>query len=360
MENAIRALCPTQWELIPCGRYEFIDSPRQSGLSQIIVGSGSFPLNIDTTALLYQKTPDNSSSHYHPRNVGRISQAAKSGAPPIPQIISGTLPITPIGTDIQTRQVFHMPGDRKTEPPKTSSHTSIKVPSRTNVRFSNRRPSLPHKQSTTATSEPLFFNPNIQLPNPKPRLAKRRKPRKRRKESLWASQYRYLTKHTLPIHNFHRNDPHFHLLFLIRSSNPLYAYRVPPTRLRFQNRREAFIRAQLNREARARHLAREMLAKRKRNRQRLFKVAYLTFKRERFRMLTSFGLLGRAYEFGWTAHREWVARKGLLRSKVLGTRRVWRKRKRGGLVLDKIQSRAERRIFEVPGLIPMRRLEHLK
>jgi hypothetical protein len=92
----------------------------------------------------------------------------------------------------------------------------------------------------------------------------------------------------------------------------------------------------------------------------LFKVAYLQFKRARFRMFEGWGVLRGVYGLGWTAYREWVAwKRVVVRREGWGGRGRGRRR-RGRLVLDGVQANAERRIFEMPGVGPIRTLEHLK
>jgi hypothetical protein len=96
---------------------------------------------------------------------------------------------------------------------------------------------------------------------------------------------------------------------------------------------------------------------RERLKQRLYKVAYLKFKRARFGMFEGWGVLRGVYGLGWTAYREWVAWKRVV-GRGEGRRRRRRERRRG-LVLDGIQAKAERRIFEMMGNGPIRKVESI-
>jgi hypothetical protein len=95
-----------------------------------------------------------------------------------------------------------------------------------------------------------------------------------------------------------------------------------------------------------------------RREQRLYKIAYLKFKKARFQMFEEWDVLSEVYGLGWTAHREWIAWKRLV-GKGEGRRRWRRRGRRRGLLLDGVQANAERRNFEM-GNGPIRRVEHLK
>lgn len=65
-------------------------------------------------------------------------------------------------------------------------------------------------------------------------------------------------------------------------------------------------------------------------------------------MFERFDVLGWVYKMGWTAHKEWVAWRRLARGPGRVRRGGWRRERRRWLVLDRVQARAERRIYEIP------------
>lgn len=173
--------------------------------------------------------------------------------------------------------------------------------------------------------------------------AKRRKPRRKKgiELSSWHLHYRYLTRRIHPIDILHRNDKHYRKLWLIISRET--HFQRDPVLLSLLRRRLAYISLERKRIARERHLAQVKLSIKRKRQMRLFKVAYLRFKKGRIEWLSRLNLLKKAYAMGWTAAREWNRWKQLLPRKIP---RRKRKRRDMNLILDEIQLKAEMKMFE--------------
>src|SRR5271170_7262053 len=145
IEATIRSLSQRQLELTPCEGYTISKLPRQSGLSQVFAGSGSFLSNHDIAALLYEKTPYESPSYHNPPNVRRLQHAAPNTISQMTQIIDNILPSTPPSPQIDQKQVFHIPGKQKTDTPMPSPYNVSAIPTTSQARLSNHNASRPHK-----------------------------------------------------------------------------------------------------------------------------------------------------------------------------------------------------------------------
>ena len=348
LEYTLRLLSTPRLRSMQFDEFGFCVFPRQSGLGQFPTAFSSLFSNIDVATFLSEKAPHKQSSYLRPPKVKTMRPRAESPVIQTSSTSDYTLPpTTKPNPTTQAHRIFDTFGNDNTNTSIIPPHTLSPLPP------IKRQPASPHYNSTSnpqiqsPKSSAHFFAPNVHLPTPTPKPRKPRKPRPR--ETLWASQYRYLTKHTSlhPHQPLHRNDTNLHTLWQTHySTNPLYAY-SSRTRLRAQRRRQKFILAQQRVVARSAHCTGAKLARRKRRWERLYRVAYLEFKRARFGMFERFGVLGSVYRMGWTAQREWVAWKRLGRG---GGRRDWRagrRRVRERLVLDEVQAEAERRIFEI-------------
>ena len=183
--------------------------------------------------------------------------------------------------------------------------------------------------------------PPPQTPN------RKRKPRKKPEQSHWQLHYRYLTRFLAPHHYTNRSDPrHWHLWQII-SRDQSNKYIRDPNRSRSRHARLQFIFAQRKRLAREKHERRVQWAIIKRKRERLYRLAYLRFKKGRIEMLVRLGRLRKAYRLGWSAFKEWLAWRGIItwsRRRWCGTRS---KRRRRRLCTEEVQLHEERRLFEM-------------
>ena len=208
----------------------------------------------------------------------------------------------------------------------------------------------PKKQTSSAKSNPTT-NPstyNDLSPSALQWGKKRNKPRNRKPSPLWQRQYKYLSSLITPIDEIPRDDFIYEKVWLAEyASNEKYQFRNDRVRVRSQGRRRAFILAQKKNKRRKHFHRLQVLAAKRRERTRLYRMAYLKFKKGRISWLRETNLLQSAYDMGWTAAREWVQwqkmRQPTIRKKR-ERRAWWRKR----LTFDKAQRQAERRIFEYP------------
>jgi hypothetical protein len=78
-------------------------------------------------------------------------------------------------------------------------------------------------------------------------------------------------------------------------------------------------------------------------RQKLYKLAYLTFKRKKLAMLEKRGRLKEYLAMGWSAHKEWKAWLELRRPRYFETGR--KKRIKLSIPVDNYQRAADRRLI---------------
>jgi hypothetical protein len=182
-------------------------------------------------------------------------------------------------------------------------------------------------------------------PNAPTTRLQKRKPRKKPVQSPWELHYRYLNKLVMPYHYTHRCHPSYRDLWQIHSRQLRNKYTRDPIRSRSQHARLAFIASQKKAIARDRHEQRRKLAIQRRARQRLYRLAYLRFKKERIELFSKLRRLRKAYRLGWTAFREWLAWKGIMRI----NKRRWngKRRRRNTSVADEIGLEAEHKVVEM-------------
>lgn len=181
-------------------------------------------------------------------------------------------------------------------------------------------------------------------------VRRKRKPRKKPVQSPWELHYRYLTKLILPYHFIHRCDPSYHSLWQHLSRQKDHRYVRDRLRCRSQNVRLAFIAVRRKQLAREKHEVHRQRKLRQRIRQRLYRMAYLRFKKGRIELFQRLRRLRIVYRLGWTACREWLAWRGIIQPSNLPRRRK-RRVHRG--TDEEINLEAERRIMELfryPGI----------
>ena len=198
-------------------------------------------------------------------------------------------------------------------------------------------------QDTMLTHTSSSQSPDPDSANILPRSKRRRKRKHRPERSFWEFHYKKLTSLITPFHEYHRNHPTYRTIWLTQySRNQKYQFTSNPQRRRLQHLRLAFIFAQRKRLAQQKHIARKKWKIQRKQNERLYRLAYLRFKKGRVELLQVLGKLRKAYRLGWTADREWRAWKRLLKV----NKRKRKRRKRTNYVLDDVQGLAERRIFD--------------
>ena len=206
---------------------------------------------------------------------------------------------------------------------------------------------LDRPQENLAPGGQLNPLPPQSISQPQPQTSNgKRKRRKKPEQSHWQLHYRYLTQFLAPHHYTNRSDPrHWHLWQIIsRDQNNKYIR--DPNRSRSRHARLQFIFAQRKRLAREKHERRMQWAIIKRRRERLYRLAYLRFKKGRIEMLVRLGRLRKAYRLGWSAFKEWLAWRGI----ITWSRRRWcgtRSRRKRRLISEEGQLHEERRVFEM-------------
>ena len=185
------------------------------------------------------------------------------------------------------------------------------------------------------------------IPSTPPRSKKHRKRKPRAQLSFWEYHYKQLKSLVTPFHEYHRNDITFRKIWLTDySRNQKYQFKSNPHRLRLQHRRWAFIFAQRKRLARQKHIARQKWHLQRKRNERLYRLAYVRFKKGRVELWRVWGKLEKAYRLGWTADREWRAWKRLLHVRNANRKPKQRWKRRTNYVLDDLQRSAERRMFD--------------
>ena len=324
-----------------------LGNPRQSGFSQFFIESNS--LTTCVNALLFLR-----------RGHGTFHEKSLSGGTPADRLkIACTSKVSP-GHD---QLPFDSSTRNKTPTPPTQSAISPQIPSpcddpRIPVTSSSSNslptpvplPAFKKLPSERQSPQDKTLTPtsSSQAPDPdSPRTLPRSKKRRKRKPStplpFWDYHYKQLTSLITPFHEYHRNHPTYRTIWLTQySRNQKYQFTSNPHRRRLQNRRWAFIFAQRKRLAQQKHLARKKWHLQRKRNERLYRLAYLRFKKGRVELLQILGKLGKAYRMGWTADREWRAWKRLLKV----NKRKRKRRKRTNYVLDDAQRLAERRMFD--------------
>ena len=322
--------------------------PRQSGFPQLLMESQS--LMASANALLFLR-----------RGHGTFQGKSLSGGTLTDNriiISSSKIPpghdqLSPFDSSMRNETSTH-PAQPAISPQLTSPFNDSQIPI---VSSSSCSPSTPvplpkfkklhserQSQDTTRThsssSQPSDPDSSSTLPRSKKQWEEKHRP----ELSFWEHHYKQLVSLVTPFHEYHKNDPAYRTIWLTQyARNQKYQFKSNPRRRRLQNLRWAFIFAQRKHLAQQKHLARKRWRIRRKQNERLYRLAYLRFKKGRVELLQKLGKLKKAYRLGWSADKEWRAWKRLL--KVKKQKSKWRKRT--NYVLDDVQRLAERRIFDV-------------
>lgn len=197
--------------------------------------------------------------------------------------------------------------------------------------------SMPHPRPTHVLI-PLQSQPKKQ----------KRKRRETPRLSCWEYNYKRLNSLITPVDEHHRNHHIYRTIWLnFYSRNQKYQFRTPVRRRFLQHHRWKYIFSLRKKLSQQTHVAKKKWQIQRKRNQRLYKLAYLQFKKGRVELLKVIGKLGKAYKMGWTADREWQGWKRLLYKER--RRRKWtcRKRKVRNYAIDDIQRRAERRMLDM-------------
>jgi hypothetical protein len=321
--------------------------PRQSGFPQLFMESHS--LMASANALLFLR-----------RGHGTLQEKSLSGGTLADsRIIASSSKVTPghdrlspFDSSMQNETSTH-PTQPAISPQLTSPFNDSRIPV---ISLSSHSPSTPvplpkfkklhserQSQDTTQTHSSSSQSPDPDSPCILPQSKKRWEEKRRTELSFWEHHYNQLTSLVTPFHEYHRNDPTHRTIWLNQyARNQKYQFKSNPRRRRLQNLRWAFIFAQRKYLAQQKHLARKRRRIRRKQNERLYRLAYLRFKKGRIELLQKLGKLKKAYRLGWSADKEWRAWKRVL--KVNKQKRKWRKRT--NYALDDVQRLAERRMFD--------------